>query len=563
MKIEFNPETKIWKSLDYTHGEYIKHFIGEIFLENVKKVPGDKVLEWHYDTGVSKTMNEIYRESVTVAINLQRLGIKKGDVVVFYSMVNSKVSSLAMGALMLGAVVNFFETTFSRDAAKYTLNLLNPCVLLYEEKFKSAILDVMKDIKLPCLKYQISIDGKSGVNVDNVLFKSISSFTQDNFRLPNLGDPLMQTAVLLFTSGSTGLPKAVALSHAQMLHGVISFWTQPDGKSILSPDSTIFSLSPIRWISQVDLMLQSLLLGIKRVYASGFPAGEYGREVVRKGKVTHFFSPPSVFKEIILSIEPYDLDALSSVKFIYLGGEDPGQTVIDMSRNLAPQATIMRCYGMTELAGLACCDQHINGGYIVPGVEIKLLDDNLKPVGPNEKGQLCFRFPMPFLGYHKIDNSKIYYSDGFLNTGDYGYMDDNKALHVLARYKDLVRTKEVILIPSEVEKLVCTLSSIFASTLVGYRTSNTDVEDKGALYIVKQLQNTQANENEMLMAGQNQEIENEVLKVEVKKLLEKHLKCNESCIIRLVNIIEKLPLTSCGKVDKPALIQLAKSLDME
>lgn len=324
------------------------------------------------------------------------------------------------------------------------MGLLNPCILLYEEKYKATILDILNDIQLPGLRFQISIDGKSAINVDNVLFKNISVSSLDNFHLPNLGDPKKQTALLLFTSGSTGLPKAVALSHSQMLHGIASFWYQPNGSSLLTPDAIIFSLSPLRWISQVDLMLQSLLMGVKRVYASGFPSGEYGREVLSKGKVTHFFSPPSVFKEIILSIKPENLEALSTVKAIYLGGEDPGQTIIDMASKLAPQATIMRCYGMTELAGITSCDFHINGGYIVPGVELKLLDDNLKPVEPNQKGQLCFRLPMPFLGYHKIDTSKTYYTDGFLNTGDYGYVDDNKALHVMARYKDLVRTKEVI-----------------------------------------------------------------------------------------------------------------------
>ncbi|KAM7349310.1 uncharacterized protein ACRADG_008312 [Cochliomyia hominivorax] len=565
MEINFNRDKKIWKSLNYSHGEYVNNFVGEIFMENAKKVPGDKIIEWHYDSGVNKTMAEIYRDSKIVAMNLQRLGIKKGDVVIMYSMVNTKISSLAMGALMVGAVVNFFETTFQRDAAKYTLKLLNPCVLIYEEKYKSSILNIIQDTSLSGLRYQISVDAKSGINVDNVLFKTISNSSLENFCLPNLGDPQKQTALLLFTSGSTGLPKAVALSHSQILHGVVSFWYQPNGKSILTPEATIFSLSPMRWISQVVLMLQSLLLGIKRIYASGLPSGEYGREILKAGKVTHFFSPPSVFKEIILSIKPHNSKALETVNAIYLGGEDPGQTIIDMAQKLAPQSTIMRCYGMTELAGITSCDYHINGGYIVPGVELKILDDNLKPVGPNEKGQLCFRLPMPFLGYHEIDCSKIYYTDGFLNTGDYGYMDDNKALHVMARYKDLVRAKDVILIPSEVEKLVCSLSTIFASTLVGYRSSNTDVMDKGALYIVKQLQNSSSlpNENRKEFEKQQREEENEMLKVEVRKLLENHLKFNESCVIRLVNIIEKLPLTSCGKVDKQALIQLAKSLDME
>lgn len=114
MKIEFDSETKNWKSLNYSYKEYVEHFIGEVFLENVEKVAADKILEWHYDTGLSKTMQEICRDSKTVAMNLQRLGVKKGDVVVMYSMVNSKISSLAMGALMVGAVVNFFETTFQK-----------------------------------------------------------------------------------------------------------------------------------------------------------------------------------------------------------------------------------------------------------------------------------------------------------------------------------------------------------------------------------------------------------------------------------------------------------------
>ncbi|TMW40254.1 hypothetical protein DOY81_014667 [Sarcophaga bullata] len=222
----------------------------------------------------------------------------------------------------------------------------------------------------------------------------------------------------------------------------------------------------------------------------------------------------------------------------------------------------MRCYGMTELAGITSCDRLINGGYIVPGVELKLLNDDLKPVGPNVNGQLCFRLPMAFLGYYSIDNSQTYYKDGFMNTGDYGYVDDNHALHVLARYKDLVRTSQITLIPSRIEKLVCTIPRIFAVTLVGYRTTQHCNEDKGALFVVKQLQNVgecmQGNVEE-----HKKQQTNEALRIEVKKLLENHLKANESHIIRLVNIIDKLPLTSCGKVDKPALIQLAKSLDME
>lgn len=321
---------------------------------------------------------------------------------------------------------------------------MNATVILYEEKYKNVLFKAVKDMNLSHLKYKLTIDGEGDNGVDKHLLKFISTFALDSFRLPNLGDSKKLPAFLLFTSGSTGLPKAVALSHAQILHGVLSFWSQPNGSSLLTPEAILFSLSPIRWISQVLLMLQSLLMGIKRVYASGLPKGEYGRDIVKSGEVTHFFSTPSVFKELILSIKPNDKTVLRSVRAIYLGGEDPGQIIIDMAKELAHQSCIMRCYGMTELAGITSCDQLINGGYIVPGVELKILNDELLPVGPNMNGQLCFRLPMPFLGYHSINNSQTFYSDGFMNTGDYGYVDNNNALHVLARYKDLVRAQQVI-----------------------------------------------------------------------------------------------------------------------
>lgn len=114
MKIDFNSDTKIWKSLNHTNEEYFNQFLGEAFLENVKRLPGNKILECHYDTGVNKSVEDLCKETKSVAMNLLKLGVKKGDVVVMYSMVNSKISSLTMGALMVGAVVNFFETTFQK-----------------------------------------------------------------------------------------------------------------------------------------------------------------------------------------------------------------------------------------------------------------------------------------------------------------------------------------------------------------------------------------------------------------------------------------------------------------
>ncbi|XP_037936587.1 2-succinylbenzoate--CoA ligase-like [Teleopsis dalmanni] len=545
----YDSENKIWKSNNYAFGDYVKQTLGEIFLKTMSTLDEEKVLEYFYDTGIERTAGEIYSDAVKIAINLQRLGVEKGDVVVLYSMNNPKISALAFGCYLIGAVVNYFETKFEQEHIDYALSIVDPKVILFEDVYETDIRDSLNRSPLLFLKYLLSIDSQAAPNVTTELLIDVGPTLLEKFKTVNLGDSTKATASLVFTSGSTGIPKAVDISHALLINGFKTWWCQADNRADLQADSILFSFSPIRWISQVDFMLQSILLGLKRVCASGLPSGAYGREIIQKGGVTHFFSTPVIFTEILRAISDKDIHALDSLRIVHLGGEPPSQALIDLARQKARNSIIYRCYGMTEVSSCISNDEHINGGPLLPGLQMKVLDDNLQPVGPNIRGQLCIKAPVPFKGYLKMDNSKYYFDDGFFLTGDFGFMDEKHNLHVESRYKDLVRAQNGILIPNPIESLVADLPEVTSARLVGYKKSPEDAYDVGAIFVA-------------LKDNFKEDERKQEIRSKIGYLLESSLSTAQLDVIRHIHFIDTMPLTSAGKVNRVTLRQQAQKMTL-
>lgn len=109
LKIVQDPKTKIWKSVNYPYGDVTKLSMGEKFLQTMRTIDANKIIDHFYDTNVIKTAKDVYEESILIALNLQRLGIKKGDCVIFYSMNNEWISVLTFGCILIGTLPNYIE----------------------------------------------------------------------------------------------------------------------------------------------------------------------------------------------------------------------------------------------------------------------------------------------------------------------------------------------------------------------------------------------------------------------------------------------------------------------
>lgn len=284
------------------------------------------------------------------------------------------------------------------------------------------------------LRHLISIDGPKP-NIYTEILKSDSKIDYTNFKSIAVKDPLHEIACLVLTSGSTGAPKIVQITHANMI-----WWDNESNYEPLNRDSVVFSFSPLRWISQIAVLFQSLLFGIKRVSCCGAANGKYGLNVLRETGITHIFVAPSIFYDILLQLDDNDTESLKSLKMIQLGGEPPCRVAMDMTRKHAINAKPFHCYGMTEMCSTITNDEFINGGKPIPGYSVQILDDNLNPLGPNEPGQIAIKPLVPIKDYRGVNGQYNLNDEGLLINGDYGLMDDDSKLHILARYKDLIKS---------------------------------------------------------------------------------------------------------------------------
>ncbi|XP_065365997.1 uncharacterized protein LOC135958973 [Calliphora vicina] len=542
LQVTYDANNKIWTSSHYPYKEQIKGSMGERFLKTMRSIDPNKIIDQFYDTNKQKTAKEVYEQSIAVAKNMQRLGIKKGDVVVFFSMNNEDVAVLTMGCILIGALVNYFEVFMEGEHIDYVFDIVKPTIVLYEEKHKTKCLQSLERTKLKSCKYVLSIDGQEQPNIKSELLTYDGVIDYDKFESVEVKDPQNELCFLALTSGSTGIPKVVQITHTLMLHGIHIWWDNKNHYEPLNSETVVFSFSPLRWISQCAMLLESMLMGIKRVSSCGAPTGKYGLEVLRKSQISHIFVAPSIFYNILLELEDQDVESLKSLKLILLGGEPASKVLLDLAKKHCVNAKVYQCYGMTEMTSCISNDEDINGGKLLPGYQMQILDDQCKPLGPNQKGQIALKPPFSLKGYKSIDCQKYYNDQGMFINGDYGVIDDQGNLHVLARYKDLIYSNNLTLIPNPLEHTVMELPEICVARLAGYRKSPEDCNEIGAFFVVL---------NQGVTTPQAEISKN------IFKLLKSHLTAEELAVIQDIYYVESVPVTTCGKVDRVALKNLA------
>lgn len=317
-------------------------------------------------------------------------------------------------------------------------------MILYEEKHKHKCLQSLERTDRDSCKYVLSIDGPQQPNIQNELLKFDGVIDFDSFQSVEIKDPQNELAILSLTSGSTGLPKVVQTTHSLIMYGCYIWWDNKTNYEPLNSESVLLSFSPLRWISQGAMLFESMLMGLKRISSCGAPTGQYGLDVLRKCQMTHIFVAPSIFHEILLQLEENDVESLKSLRIIQVGGEPASKVLLDLAKKHCVNAKIFQCYGMTEMASTITNDEDINGGKLLPGYQMQILDDQYQPLGPNQKGQIALKPPYPLKGYKGTDCKKYYNDKGMFINGDYGYMDNEGNLYVLARYKDLIYSNNLV-----------------------------------------------------------------------------------------------------------------------
>lgn len=278
-------------------------------------------------------------------------------------------------------------------------------------------------------------------------------------------------AVVLYTSGTTGRPKGVRLTHGSILATVIP--TAMRGG--LQPGDRVLSSLPLFWVAGLVIRaLPTLAAGSGLIFSATFQVEQYLALLRRYRPNGLHLRPPQVAS--LLAHPEFDPELLAAVS--------KGGGRIAWYHPYLQEARLITGYGMTEMSGYVTCtsfddplEERERGiGSPLPGVEIRIVDAEGEPVGAGTTGEIRVLGPGLFAGYDGSPRGMGLDSRGFFCTGDLGHLDSNGKLHFTGRMKDLLRVKGVNVSPVEVEEVLARHPSVEAAYVVGLPADGLDQE---------------------------------------------------------------------------------------
>ena len=497
-------------------------------LREVAREVGDKPALLMGERSVS--FSEIDRLSDQLAAALAKRGVRPGDRVTIF-MPNSVEFVVAFyGTLKAGAVVNPINAQSKEREVRFQVDDSGATAVLYHE----ALAPVVDAVRSDLAKVRVfAVTGKtapSGVE----RFDDLAAEPGTASVRVSMND----LAALPYTSGTTGFPKGVMLTHANLTANQQQFFAAVPVRR----DDVFLNVLPYFHIYALNLLMTGAIsLGATQVIMSRFDMVEYCTLVERHRATVCFIVPPIVLGLAMSpEVEKHDF---SSVRFFFSGAAplapDPARRMVQRIGK-----PIIQGYGLTETSPVT----HANPmdaavlesiGKVVPGTEDKIVDleTGTKTLQDGEVGEICVRGPQVMLGYwNKPQDTADVIRDGWFHTGDVGRRDEKGYVFIVDRKKEFIKYKGFGVGPAEVEAVLCEHPAVADAGVIGKANDEAGEIPKA---FVQLRPNAQATAEELIAF--------------VKERISDYKR------VREVEFIEKVPRTASGKILRRELAERERS----
>jgi len=460
---------------------------------------------------VTITYRDLYRRTCVLSTFLKEKGVKPRDRVLLFFENSIEFYIGYFGILHAGAVVVPLNTFLGERELAHIMNDAQPALMVAS----TTLLERIKD--MPPL--------------------TIPIVTEADMRVPTAQEAVDHTiieckpdelAALLYTSGTTGLPKGVMLSSRNMISNVLQVLAryEPGTHEIVFgvlPLFHSFAQNACVWASMFRLYTVVVVPYIER------------RAILEglKYKPTLFLGVPALFGLMcLLKTAPLD-----SVR-LFISGGDALSDKIRAGFALLYRRRICSGYGMTETSPVVCVnlDDEIvptsNVGRPCYGVHVEVRDADGVKVPQGEIGEFWISGDSVMMGYYNSpEQTNAVLKDGWLASGDLGYLDEKGRIVITGRSKDLIKSKGFNIYPQEIENVLMSHANVIRAAVIG-------VPDEATGEIpVAYVQIREANDN----------MERELKALCMRDLAAYKVPRTFICVTR------DLPTTATGKVDKKKL----------
>lgn len=428
----------------------IPYILRQPLLEGSRVDPDSPALHFGGDT--SLTYRELADRVAQLAVGLKKSGVRPGDrvAIIMYNKLEYWLAYFAITRISAIAVRLNFRLT--GDELEYAINDSGSSVLIADPALLERI-DDRRD-RLTAYRY-ISTDREASreryERLDE-LFEDGSSI--DEIPLPSGSD----SAMIMYTSGTTGQPKGALWSHANSMW----FGAMQLAEWGFTADTVIFVAGPMYHVGALeDYSLPTLLAGGQVVFleSGGFNI-RAALEIAVQRKVTDLTLFPSMINEM-LQLPDLDSFDLGSMRRLFTGG-DPLQTwAVEAFAEKFPGVDIVQVYGLTEGTPIAVCNapgaafrDPSQVGRALPLAEVSVRGDDGEILGDGEIGEVWTRSPANANVYWgKPVETAATFVDGWCRTGDLGRLDHG-SLSITGRKKDMIRSGGENIYAREVEDVL-------------------------------------------------------------------------------------------------------------
>ena len=397
---------------------------------------------------------EFNKESNRVATALIKLGIQKGDPIALLAPNSCQWLAFYFGGLKAGAIAVTLPSTLTQSELIRLLDDARPRVLFtVDEKLG----DLGDPQDRPFIEKVVCPGGD--ISYDRLLEGGSDSFKAIDLDRQN-------TAVILYTGGTTGIPKGVMLTHENIkssVHNVSHFERSNQG------DRALCFLPPNHIFAQIHIMNSMIYAGGSVVIQPSFNLDKV-IDAIRRYRITKFYGVPTIYFRL-LQIGGLK-EKLGTVNYCFSAAASMPAELVREWKSCAG-LNIHESYGMTETATMVTYNhyiRHVIGSVGTPVniVEVQIRDHNGQVLGPKEEGEICICGPNVMKGYlnHPDETKAVFWGD-WLRSADIGVFDEDGYLYIIDRIKDMIITGGENVYPREIGEVLYKRPEVGECSVIG------------------------------------------------------------------------------------------------
>ena len=495
------------------------------------------------------TYSDIYSQANILADKLVEQGLERLERVMIYMDNAPEVIISLYGILKAGGIFTIINSSVQLQKLSYIIQDCQPAVIIADSRKKEVIFKALQDRSFECRLIWIGEtktapseqEGKNQWHWQDIMPATLSKIKVYEHRNIAKNQVLdIDLAGLIYTSGSTGDPKGVMETHRNIVSAAQSIIQYLEN----TPDDIILNTLPLSFDYGLYQVIMAMMFGGTIVLEKSFIFLSRILNIIGKEKVTGFPIVPTIVAMVLKTIDLKSFN-LSTLRYMTNTGAAFPVEHIRKLRALLPHVRIYSMFGLTECKRIAYLPpEEIDNrpdsvGKAIPNCEVFIVDEHGKPVINGQTGELVVRGANVMQGYwnapeqtaHTFRNG-LGFREKLLFTGDYFKMDDQGYLYFLGRKDDMIKSRGERISAKEIENTISQIEGVSECAVIGV-----DDEILGQAIKAFVVLNPQTLLN----------------KKDITTYCARNLE--PYSVPKYIEILDELPKTTHGKIDKRALKQ--------